>query len=36
MIDDKKLLFEPVDALNTKSGKCHFVSIFDPRLIFTG
>jgi len=36
-LDDRKLLFEPVEALNTKSGKCQsFLPIFYPGLFFSG
>jgi hypothetical protein len=36
-VDDTKLLFEPIERLIQKSGKCQpFLSVFDPRLIFIG
>jgi hypothetical protein len=35
-LGDRKLLFEPVERLIEKSGKCQPFSIFYPRLIFSG
>ncbi len=32
-LDDRKLLFEPSEALAQESGRCQFY-FFDPRLIF--
>jgi len=38
ILDDGKLLFQPIEPLTQESGRCQpfLFSIFDPRLIFTG